>query len=196
MEEQEGKKIIKINLLQASMTLGTTLGLYLILTYVITVLSLKYSLLSFLLMPLVIGIPVVAYLLVSRFRDSNQLPFFPFPISWILSVLMFLFASVLSCMTAYLYLRFIDQGALSASLMAYTEQFLQSMNESIAALTDPVKIEQMNNYIEMMRQTVTWFCSLPASGVTKQLIQTSLMWGNILSLIIGLITTKRLKLIQ
>jgi hypothetical protein len=196
MEEQEGKKIIKINLLQASMTLGTTLGLYLILTYVITVLSLKYSLLSFLLMPLVIGIPVVAYLLVRRFRDSNQLPFFPFPISWILSVLMFLFASVLSCMTAYLYLRFIDQGALSASLMAYTEQFLQSMNESIAALTDPVKIEQMNNYIEMMRQTVTWFCSLPASGVTKQLIQTSLMWGNILSLIIGLITTKRLKLIQ
>ena len=50
--------------------------------------------------------------------------------------------------------------------------------------------------MELMQQTIAWFCSLPASAMTKQLIQSSLMWGNIISLIIGLLTAKRIKIQQ
>ena len=196
MEEQEGYKIVRINILQTSMTLGTYLGAYIILAYLAMVLTVKYAAISLLAVPLMIGIPVVAYFLIRRFRDSIKAPFFPFPVSWILSILTFLFATVLSCMVAYLYLRFIDHGALAAGLTARMDMMLQSSEAMTAAMTDPVQIEQYNKTMELMQQTIAWFCSLPASAMTKQLIQSSLMWGNIISLIIGLLTAKRIKLQQ
>ena len=196
MEEQEGNKIIRINILQTSMTLGTYLGAYIILAYLASVLTVKYTALSLLAIPLFIGIPFVAFFLIRRFRDSTQTPFFPFPVSWMLSILTFLFATVLSCMVAYLYLRFIDNGALAAGLTARMNEIMQSSQTMTATMTDPAQVEQYNKTMELMQQTIAWFCSLPASAMTKQLIQSSLMWGNIISLIIGLLTAKRIKLQQ
>ena len=196
MEEQEGNRIIRINILQSSMTLGTYLGAYIILTYLATLLTVKHAALSLLSIPMFIGIPVVAFFLIRRFRDSTKAPFFPFPVSWMLSILTFLFATVLSCMAAYLYLRFLDHGALAAGLTARMDLMMQSSEAMTAAMTDPAQIEQYNKTMELMQQTIAWFCSLPASAMTKQLIQSSLMWGNIISLIIGLLTAKRIKIQQ
>ena len=196
MEEQGEQKIIRINILQTSMTLGTYLGAYIILAYLASVLTVKYTALSLLAIPLFIGIPFVAFFLIRRFRDSTQAPFFPFPVSWMLSILTFLFATVLSCMVAYLYLRFIDNGALAAGLTARMNEIMQSSQTMTVTMTDPAQVEQYNKTMELMQQTIAWFCSLPASAMTKQLIQSSLMWGNIISLIIGLLTAKRIKLQQ
>ena len=101
-----------------------------------------------------------------------------------------------SCMAAYLYLRFLDHGALAAGLTARMDMMMQSSQEATALMTDPAQIDQYNRTMELMQQTIAWFCSLPASGKTKQLIETSLMWGNIISLIIGLLTAKRIKIQQ
>ena len=196
MDQQNEPKIIRINILQTSMTLGTYLGAYIILAYLVTLLTVKYPALSLLAVPLFIGIPVVAFFLIRRFRDSTQVPFFPFPVSWMLSILTFLFATVLSCMAAYLYLRFLDHGALAAGLTARMDLMMQSSQQVTAAMTDPAQAEQYNKTMELMQQTIAWFCSLPASAMTKQLIQSSLMWGNIISLIIGLLTAKRIKIQQ
>ena len=194
MEEQEGNNIIRINILQTSMTLGTYLGAYIILVYLAIMLTIRYSILSLLSIPLMFGIPVVAFFLIRRFRDSTQVPFFPFPVSWMLSILTFLFATVLSCMVAYLYLRFLDHGSLAAGLTALMDSMKQSSEALTAAMTDPAQVEQYNKTMELMQQTIAWYSSLPASAMTKQLIQSSLMWGNIISLIIGLLTAKRIKL--
>ena len=196
MEEQEGNRIIRINILQTSMTLGPYLGAYIILAYLALALSVSYHMLSLISLPLMIGIPVVAFFLIRRFRDSTQVPFFPFPVSWMLSILTFLFATVLSCMVAYFYLRFLDNGALAAGLTARMDLLMQSSQEMTATMTDPAQAEQYNRTMEIMQQTIAWFCSLPASAMTKQLIQSSLMWGNIISLIIGLLTAKRIKIQQ
>ena len=194
MEEQNGNKVIRINLLQAAMTLGTWLGIYIILVYFLTAMSVKYTALTLMTMPLMLGIPVIAFFLIKRFRDANCKPFFPFPVSWILSILMFLFATMLSCMAAYLYLRYVDHGAFAAGIMERMEIILRAEESATSALTDPAQIEQYKSTMELFRQTVTWLCSLGPSAMTKQLIQTSLMWGNIMSLIIALITAKRIKL--
>ena len=74
MEEQEGQNIIRINLLQTSMTLGTYLGAYIILVYLVAALTVKYSILSLLSLPLLIGIPFVAFFLIRRFRSVNVVP--------------------------------------------------------------------------------------------------------------------------
>ena len=194
MEEQNEKKIIQINILQTSMTLGTYLGIYLILVYAFMALSVKYAALSLISMPLMLGIPVIAFFLIKTFRDANCKPFFPFPISWMLSILMFLFATMLSCMAAYFYLRFIDHGSFAAGLMERMNDVLLAQQSATQAMTDPAQIEQYNSTLDMFRQTITWFCSLSPSALTKQLVQSSLLWGNILSLIIGIITAKRIKL--
>ena len=193
MEEFNGNKVIKINLLQVSMTLGTYLGIYTILVYAITALSIKYMALTLISLPLMLGIPVVAFFLIKKFRDTNCKPFFPFPISWILSILTFLFATMLSGMAAYLYLRFIDNGTFAAAVMERLNAYMAASDSIKQSMTDPAQIEQYNATMDLFKQTVTWFCSLPASGMTKQLIQSSLMWGNILSLIIAIITAKRIR---
>ena len=196
MEEQQDNRIIRINILQASMTLGTYLGAYIILVYLAMLLTVKYAVFTLITLPLFLGIPVVAWFLIRRFRDQTKTPIFPFPVSWIISILTFLFATVLSCMVAYLYLRFIDHGAFASALMARMEIMMQTGREVAATMTDPTQAEQYNKTMEFMQQSITWLCSLSASAFTKQLIQTSLMWGNIISLIIGLITTKRIKFQQ
>lgn len=196
MEQQNEPKIIRINILQTSMTLGTYLGAYIILAYIATLLTVKFTVLSLVSLPLLLGIPVVAFFLIRRFRDSTQAPFFPFPVSWMLSILTFLFATALSCMAAYMYLRFLDNGALAAGLTARMDVIMQSSQEVTAAMTDPAQVEQYNKTVELMQQTIAWYSSLPASAMTRQLIMSSLMWGNILSLVIGLLTAKRIKLQQ
>lgn len=194
MEERQDQKVIRINLLQVSMTLGTYLGIYITLVYLVTAMTVKYANLTLIAIPMILGIPVVAYMLIRHFRDENCKPFFPFPVSWIITILTFLFATALSCMVAYLYLRFIDHGAFAAGLMEHLEIMIQTFQAEAQTFTDPAQLEQYDKAMELMRQSVTWFCSLPASGVTKQLIQSSLMWGNILSLIIALITAKKLRI--
>ena len=194
MEEKENRQIIKINLMQVSMKLGTYLGLYIALAYAITVLTVKYPAISLIAFPVILGIPVMAYILIRRFRDSNNFPFFPFPVSWMVSILTFLFATVLSCMIAFLYLKFVDNGGFASSLMERMEFMIASSQNVTSNMTNPGQIEEYNSSLELLRQATEWFCSLSASGMTKQLIQTSLLWGNILSLIIGAITSKRIRI--
>lgn len=196
MEEQNEPKIIRINILQTSMTLGTYLGAYIILAYLAVLFTVKYAALTLVSFPLLLGIPVVAFFLIRHFREQTQTPFFPFPVSWMISILTFLFATALSCMAAYMYLRFLDNGALAAGLTARMDLIMQSSHEVTAAMTDPAQVEQYNKTMELMQQTIAWYCSLPASAMTKQLIMSSLTWGNIISLIIGLLTAKRIKLQQ
>lgn len=195
MEQKEEKTIIRINILQASMTLGTYLGVYIILVYIVFALAItRLMALSLLSIPLMMGIPVIAYLLVRRFREANSMPFFPFPVSWMITILTFLFATMLSCSVAYLYLRFIDNGALSAGLLARWSEYMQASDSITQTLTDAAQIEQFKATMDTYDRYVNWLSSLPPSGLTKQLIQTSLVWGNILSLIIALIATKRIRI--
>ena len=194
MEEKDGIKVIKINVFQTAMMLGTYLGLYIILVYALMGLTMKYSALSLVALPLLLGLPVVAFFLIKRFRDANCKPFFPFPVSWMITILTFLFATVLSCMAVYLYLRFIDKGALAAGMMEQMNTIIQASDATIQAMTDQVQIDQIRSNMDMFKSVITWFCSLSPSAMTKQLIQSSLLWGNILSLIIGIIATKRIRL--
>ena len=194
MEQENGNRVIRINLLQVSMTLGTYLGIYIVLAYAFIALTVNHTMLSLVAFPLLLGIPVVAYMLVKRFRDQSQAPFFPFPISWIITILTFVFATALSCMAVYLYLRFVDKGAIASNIMSVLDAYTKSSQTSISAMTDPVQVEQYTKALEMMRQNITMVCSLTPSGFTKQLISSSLMWGNIISIIIALITAKRIRI--
>lgn len=190
MEEQEfdnqpAREIIKINIMQTSMNLGTKLGLCIIGTFVLFLAMLKFPVFGLLFCPAFLGIPVAAFFLIWTFRNRNCKQFFPFPVAWMMSILMFLFATVLSCMVAYLYLRFLDGGAVQTAMAAMFQQTYETM-KSVEGV-QPEMIQTLQQYSE-------WFSGMTPLTLTKQLTQSQLLWGNILSLVIGIATARRPKI--
>lgn len=200
MPEQEKSDkqptLIRINVFQSSMTLGSKLGAYMILTYAILFLSLYFDFMSLLALPAMVGIPFVAYFLLKKFRDSESPEFYPFPVSWMMSILTFLFAGVLSCMAVFVFLKFFKPAGLEQVMLSHIDQFTAVMQQAATGQTDQSRIDAMNGQIDSMVKTLKWICSLSASAFTKMLVQSSLTWGNIFSLIIGIIVAKRIKFKQ
>lgn len=178
-------KIVKINLLQTAMTLGTWLGLYQILKLVSMPLSLKYGSLGLLFFLLAIGVPFVAWKLIKKFRDETTPEFFPFSSAFLICLLMFVFATMLSGFAAYIYLHFIDKGWFFTELET---QFTAAKDLLIASGmqgTDAAQFDasQFDAATEMLQ-------SMTDIGATKQLLSTAMFWGNIFSLIIAGVTAR------
>lgn len=167
------------------MTLGTYLGLYQIAKYALIVLSLKSPIFSLLLMAVIIGVPFFIYFLIKRYRDKNTEGYFPFAVSWMLTLTTIFFATILSVMVCYLYLRYIDHGAFFDLLIT---QF-QKMKDfySISGIADSkAVISQIDIFLDL-------FKSMTIMELTKQLLSLSLFWGNIIAIAVALFTAKNKK---
>lgn len=172
-------------LINVAMTLGTYLGLYQIAKYALIVLSLKSALFSLLLMAVIIGVPFFVYFLIKRYRNKHTEGYFPFAISWILTLTTIFFATILSVMVCYLYLRYIDHGALIDSIIIQ----MQNMKEfySNSGITDPESV------ISQLDMIIDLFKSMTIMELTKQLLSISLFWGNLISIAVALFTAKNKK---
>lgn len=208
MEEPQ-KKIVRINVFQTSMSLGGRLGLYMIVTYAVMGLSVilpslsasKFangasSILSLMSFPLLIGGIFVAYYQMKRFRDANSPDIFPFAIAWMLTLFMYLFATVLSSMAAFAYFKFIDNGIFGQSMIARLEEATAVITaaQNTAEQASATGTELLGTQVETLMDTARWAFSQSASGITKMIAQSSLTTGNILSIIIAILVTKRIKL--
>ena len=206
MDEPE-KKVIRINVFQTSAALGGRLGAYFIITYLVMGLSVvlpvvsasKFAagisgLLSLLSVPLLIGVIFVAYFLLKRFRDSNSPDVFPFPIAWMLSLLMFLFATVLSSMAAFAYFKFFDNGLFGQAMLVRLEESIEALNAAQAmAGQASAGTEVLGVPSDKLLETARWTFSQPASGIARMIAQSALMTGNMLSIVIAIFVTKRIK---
>lgn len=158
------------------MLLGTFLGLYQAFTLASMVLALKFNTGFFIFLVLVIGLPFAAGFIIKKYRDKNNLLFFPFSMAWLFSMMTFLFASLLSVMLFYLFLRFIDNGQFITNTISLFEVFKEQtpdINPRLSAFAG-----QMDSYIE-------YYETLTLNGIIKDLFSTNLLWGNIYSLIIA-----------
>jgi hypothetical protein len=172
-------------LINVAMTLGTYLGLYQIVKYALIVLSLKSPIFSLLLMAVILGVPFFIYFLIKRYRNRNTEGYFPFAISWMLTLTTIFFATILSVMVCYLYLRYIDHGAFFDSIITQ----LQNMKEfySNSGIADSkALISQLDMFLDL-------FKSMTIMELTKQLLSLSLFWGNIIAIAVALFTAKNKK---
>ncbi|HZK03486.1 MAG TPA: DUF4199 domain-containing protein [Bacteroidaceae bacterium] len=175
------------NIIQATMLLGIFLGVYQTVTLISMILTVNFKIGSFIFMLLTLGLPFVAGFLIKKFRDKNNIVFFPFSMAWLFSLLTFMFASLLSVMLFYLFLRFIDNGQFLANMSSMFEEFKQ-MLEQLNKLNDntiPFSFfDQIDSYIE-------YYKSLSITGLIKDLFSTNLLWGNIFSLIIAIFVKRK-----
>lgn len=171
---------IKISVSQAAMKNGLMLGAYTILAYGVFVLSIHVPFLNILALLLFLGIPVAAYIIQKRFRNMNCPEFFPFSISWMLSLLTFLFKSVIGALAAYVYMRYLDHGALA-----------QAVSDSFEAIV-PIYTDSGVNAddLDTLGAIIESFKYITPGTFARQLFETTLFWGNMLSIAIAALTAK------
>lgn len=171
---------IKISVSQSAMKHGLILGAYTILTYGVFVLSIHIPVMNILALLLFLGIPVVAYIIQKLFRERNCPEFFPFSISWMLALLTFLFKSVIGALAAYVYMRYLDHGALANALITSFETIKPAYAESGINTDD---LETLGSVIES-------FQYITPGTFARQIFETTLFWGNLLSIVIAALTAK------
>lgn len=175
------RKIIKINVLQVTMTMGTWLGLYQTVKLLSVPLGVSNPGFSLLFPLLAIGSPFFAWYLIRRFRDRTTPKFFPFSMGWMITLLTYLFATMLSCMVAYLYLRYVDKGALFSQMSKMFHDSSELLVASGMTQADAsAQIARITEFID----------SLTVVSAIKELISNSLFWGSICALVIAAVTAK------
>lgn len=186
-EEQQEFKRISIS--QTAMRLGLWLGLYQSVKLAMVPLATKSALAGIVFGLLAISVPFVAYRLIRKFRDDNTADFFPFISSWLITILMFLFATMISSVVAYLYMRYADNGSIQTFLIA-------RMEESRAVFAGTDEAAGTNEMLAMADQTIDLFKAMNPLTTAKMLVSNSMFFGNIFSVVIALATAriKRLKI--
>jgi hypothetical protein len=172
-------------LINVAMTLGTYLGLYQIAKYALMVLTLNSPLFSLLLMAVMIGVPFFVYFLIKRYRNTQTEGYFPFAISWMLTLTTIFFATILSVMVFYLYLRFIDHGAFFESIISQLQNSKEIYTNS--------GIEDAEAFSSQLDMFIDFFKSMTIMEFTKQLLSISLFWGNLIAIAVALFTAKNKK---
>ncbi len=167
------------------MTLGTILGIYQIVKYLMFALSLSVPSFSFMFTIMALGVPVVAFYLQRWFRDKYSPKLFPFFLSWMVSFLTFFFSVVLSMVFCYVALELFDKEGRFFTLLSNQLIISADLYSSMDGI-DAEMIEQ----IERLAKVVG---SMEPIYFVKMLIPAVFSTGNILSVIIALITTKSIR---
>lgn len=177
-------KYFKTDITKAAMSLGTLLGLYQSVKLLLFPLSMRFQILNPILLFVVLGVPVVAWKLIKNYRDKNAVAFFPFISAWLTTILMFFYATVLSSVVAYVYLRFFDNGTFFPSVA-------DAMNNALSEIPADQMTAETTNRLDSMRNLIEEMRTLTPLQATKQLIVShALIWSNLFSLVIGVITSR------
>ena len=179
MEQTEKNE--RVSLTNKTMILGTILGAYQIVKYLVFALSLSMPSMSFLFIIMALGVPVVAFYLQKRFRDKYSPKVFPFFVSWMTSFLTFFYSVVLSMVVCYIALELFDKDGTFFTLLSNQMVVSADLYRSIEGV-DAELIEMMDRYAKA-------FSTMQPLALIKMVIPTVFSTGNILSVIIAALTT-------
>ena len=171
------------DILQAAMVLGVWLAGYQIIKLALFVFTLKSQLLALPFFAMAAGVPFIACRLVRKFRDSNSMNIFPFITAWLLTLMTFLCATVLSGVVAFIYLNWFDHGFLVSALS-------EQISESLQIYQSAGNTASMQKMAEMMEDVQKMLDVMTPVAMTRQLITSALSWGNIFSLVIAILTAR------
>jgi hypothetical protein len=168
------------NIQYYAMLFGTYLGIFWILKFPFFPLGIRYPFLIIVFVGLTLAVPFLAYYYARQFRDKICGGTISFVNSWILLLLMYVFASLLTAIAHFIYFRFIDG------------EFLM---DTYADMLKSIKNNPMlpkNYYIEA-KAMISQLQSLTPIKITLQLISQNVFYGNILALITAPFVMKRIK---
>lgn len=150
---------------QSAMQYGTYLGIFWAIMYIMLFESFSSPMISMVAMAMFIASPFFAGNLAIRYRKTECGNYIKYPQAWTFLFCMYVCATLLSAMTNYIYLDFIDKGS-----------FIMEMHNILSDVTidpntDPSMLKQIEAMAEVLSQLtpikITWsflsnniFCSL------------------------------------
>ena len=148
-------------ILNFSMEYGSYLGLYFIVKFLLATLSLRFAICDVLSALMLVGIPFVLYYLMIRFRRQNGGASF-YSLLWMLGILLFFFASMISGLAEYIYYAYIDP------------QYIHNQVTALLSLLESMPSLQENEMMNLARQG---FENGAIPSPIEMVIQT--MWANV-----------------
>ena len=156
---------------------GALLAAYFILKFAVTVFSLDYTWFTAINALMMIGIPIIIYRLVKRFRDE-QFQSFSFSQGFAAAFMLLFFASLPEALCQYLYIEFINPQ--------YIETQLQQVSQALETFNEAKNSQTINELLTAFDQAQT-----PSSiQMAFQTIFNNLYLGSLIAIVIGFITKR------
>ncbi len=155
-----------ITLQEHAMRFGTYMGLFWIIKFIFLPVGFSVPLLHLLFLALTVFVPVLGLIYIRRYRDIYCEGAISFAKAFFFTILMYLFASLLTAVAHYIYFRFIDNGYLINSYIGQLESMKVSasneMTATIEQLTDALGIISSLSPLELASQLLSqnFFCGL------------------------------------
>ncbi len=174
----------RTNILQRNaMLLGTYMGVYWILKFILFPLMLRMPLLSFLFLGLTLGVPFMGYYFVRMYRNQVCGGVIGFLHAWVFTFFMYMFAALITAVAHYVYFRFIDHGFVLDTYEWQVEQLLNS------------GIKEFSESGEMLQEALESVRRLTPIEITMQMISWNLFCGAVLAVPTALFVKRRHRII-
>ena len=155
---------------QSARRLGTFLGIYWILKFILFPIGLSVPFIQLLFIVLTLAVPFIGYRMVKSYRETACQGIISYYQAFTFLLLMYFYASLLVSVAHYVYFQFIDHGFVIETYQHMIESFANLGDSSLKASTDQLK------------QNVNVFSELTSLEITFQLLMNNLMWGFLFAL--------------
>lgn len=161
-------------LLKQAMEMGAYFGLFLLVKFLLATQSLNNPFLNLASLLMLFAIPFVVYYLMRRFKktitETNV-----FSQLWMFGILLFFFASLISCLGEYIYYVYIDPSYLNTQITA------------MLAMLDDMEQLKGNETLNMMKDAMANGATPTPSAMIMQTIWANTFVGSLLSILLALI---------
>jgi hypothetical protein len=169
-------------LIQSAMFYGVFMGAFLLFRFSLNIFSSEMIFLSFLVFFLTLFIPIIAYILLLRYKKSLPESEINFRQAYMFTFFLFVFASLILAISQYVYYHFINPD--------FLRQQYDMVLQNSEILTQ--QFPQMSSFMDELRQT-----GVPSAiAVASQNIWIYSVTGIIIGIILGLIVRTKQKIVE
>lgn len=170
------------NLQRYAMLLGTYLGVFWILKFVLLPLGVERPFLLLLFVGLTLCVPFMSYRYTRMYRDRVCGGSIGFGHAWLFHVLMYLFAAMLTAVGHYVYFRYLDGGYICNAVERNMEE---------AARLYP--LPEMEAYVELVKTSVQELRATPPIRQAMQMLSQNVFYGILIGIPVALIVMRKPK---
>ena len=160
------------SLLKYSMESGVWLGLYLIVRFVFTVTSMYSVMANILALALYVGTPFVVYRIMLQYHRNNGYISF-FSLLWMMGIMLFFFASLISCIPEYIFYEYINP------------QYVTELLDNTFVKLDEMDLLKGNTSLESMRKALDEGGAPTSIQMILQSIWSNVFFGSLLSMVVA-----------
>lgn len=162
-----------------AMLLGTYMGVFWILKFILFPLGMTVPFCSLMFMALTLCVPFMGYYYARMYRNTACGGFIGFGHAWWFTTMMYMFAAVLTAVAHYVYFRYIDQG------------FMVNTCEEQIDLIASGNLPGMDTYVNTLREALAGLKRLTPIDITMQMISQNVFIGTILAVPTALFVARK-----